>query len=159
MNGHYLWLCLWFCMLVRFFPPSQHIFRFDSGRLPDFRCHSRLERAGKVNISGSWRHVSISGMFSVLQERQMKTEPLGALQMWTVPNTFDYICEAAVCCGRVTCRKDNELGNTPSKHQMIFDLECKQRAPSSCSDFLCLLHTYLSSKTDKCIATFRCSLP
>lgn len=60
---------------------STHLFRFDSGRLPDFRCHSRLERAGKVNISGSWRHVSISGMFSVLQERQIKTEPLGALQM------------------------------------------------------------------------------
>ena len=60
---------------------ATHLFRFDSGRLPDFRCHSRLERAGKVNISGSWRHVSISGMFSVLQERQIKTEPLGALQM------------------------------------------------------------------------------
>ena len=34
-----------------------------------------------MNISGSWRHVSISRMFSVLQERQIQTVPPGTLQM------------------------------------------------------------------------------
>ena len=96
---------------------------------------------------------------SLYCKKDRKRQSLWELcKWWTVPNTFDYICEAAVRYGRVTCRKDNLLGNTPGKHHMIFDLECKQRAPSSCSDFLCLLHTYLSSKTDKCIAAFRCSL-
>ena len=88
-------------------PPRQHI----SSALIQADCRI-LDVTLAWNERAKWIFLEAGDMCQFLAcslycKKDRSRQSLWELcKWWTVPNTFDYICEAAVCCGRVTCRKD-----------------------------------------------------